>query len=210
MHEKSASSLIKIIVSSLMLTGTLVLVTCDDNKKDDNSLLMILAQPKLILYNAGTHDGSLGGRSGADAICDASVNKPAGVTNVHAFLSGSSTDQIKDMPATYGYSTLSSIYGPDGSSKIADNWAKFIGFGLGGGALKMDLEDAGVLPVNTQFLTGSNANGTVDVGWTCTDWTLNSGTLDVGYSYFTSFNWIAGASDSCGTTTNYLVCIGKK
>jgi hypothetical protein len=210
MNKKSASGLIKIIVSSLILTGTLAFVTCDDDKKDDNSLLMLLAKPKLILYNAGTHNGNLGGRSGADALCDASGNKPDGVTNVHAFLSVDATDQIKDLPATYGYSTQSSIYGPDGKSKIADNWAQFIGFGPGE-VLNMDLKDAGVLPDSTQFLTGSNANGTEDPGWTCTGWTSSaSATVDVGYSYLTNFLWIAAASGNCADTTNYLVCIGEK
>jgi hypothetical protein len=92
--------------------------------------------------------------------------------------------------------------------KIANNWASFIGFSI---TLNMDLYDAGVLPGGAdQFLTGSNRNGTVDSTWTCTDWTSDTGTVDVGYSYTTDSFWIAGASGSCGDDTNYLVCIGEK
>jgi hypothetical protein len=210
MNKKHRSGLVKIIALSVMLVGTLAFITCDDNgNKENNSLLLILGlsqAPKLIMYNAGTHTGTLGGRSGADGICNASPNKPAGATNVHAFISLSG-DQIIDMPATYGYPLYASIYGPGATLKIANNWASFIGLTI---TLNMDLYDAGVLPGNTdEFFTGSNRNGTVDLTWTCGDWTSDSGMTDVGYSYVTDSFWIAGAGSSCGSSS-YLVCIGEK
>ncbi len=54
----------------------------------------------IVMYNAGGSgfDGNLGGRAGADALCQASGNRPAGYTNFRAFLSVNGGDEIQDMP----------------------------------------------------------------------------------------------------------------
>ncbi|KIY97644.1 hypothetical protein MNEG_10317 [Monoraphidium neglectum] len=59
---------------------------------------------RVVIYRESSteRNGNLGGRSGADALCSASINRPAGLTQVHAFLSTSATDQIADFPTKYG------------------------------------------------------------------------------------------------------------
>ncbi len=93
------------MISLVFCAVALVSLNCfDDDREDDPTMLVI--------YNAGTHDGNLGGRSGADSICRNSGNRPGGLSNVHAFISISSTDEIMDMPGMYGYSTASQLTGP--------------------------------------------------------------------------------------------------
>ena len=70
----------------------------------------------IVIFDAGgTYDGNLGGRAGADALCQASANRPAGYTNVRAFLSVDVNDEIRDMPGNYGIPTNLPIVGPNGT-----------------------------------------------------------------------------------------------
>ncbi len=71
---------------------------------------------EIIMYAVDVNTGGdLGGRAGVDALCAA--NKPAGVTetNIHALLAIDANDEIRDMPANYGFSGDAAIKSADGT-----------------------------------------------------------------------------------------------
>lgn len=114
-----------------------------------------------------THDGNLGGRVGADAICatDAEdVNPTMGCATVKAFIGVSSADRIKDLPAPEGHDvrTVADV-------QVETSWA-----GLWDGALSADLSS---IPGSDGWWSGSKDDGTELQ--TCAGWTSN-GTLDGG------------------------------
>lgn len=163
----------------------------------------------LVLYDAGgTFDGNLGGRAGADALCQASGNRPAGYSNFRAFLSVNAGDEIRDMPGNYGVPTNLPIVGPNGT-QLAANWA-----GLLDGNIDATLAAAAVLGAGGTWWSGSDISadgsclGTCGSGQACTNWTSNSpfDGARIGLSDFTDPDWMAGGAFACDTTSSVL-CI---
>jgi hypothetical protein len=151
--------MIKIISAMLMLLICITAISCDKKNKDDQAkkllplLLLSDGTTKLILFNAGTHDGNLGGRSGADAPCGASANAPVGAKNIHAFISISADDELRDMGDRHGCPADFAVYGPDGTSLIANNWTDMLD-----NSINMSLTGAGVVP-NDYWISGSDSDG---------------------------------------------------
>jgi hypothetical protein len=220
MKLSTALNFIKIISAAVFLLAFLSAVSCDvKNEAKSSDLLteLLLASggpctlsatsTKLVLYNAGTHNGNLGGRFGADVLCNFSANKPPATTKVHAFISISATDQISEMPANYCYQTSQPIYGPDGTSKIADNWADMMD-----DSIDMSLGAATVMPNAYHWLSGSNNNGTYDSGQIeCNGFTNSDHDkyFMLGLSNQTDLSWISAMSNRCDTTY-HLLCIGEQ
>jgi hypothetical protein len=212
MNLSMNSCFAKIISAALMALSAMMLLSCNSNTNDktEELLPLFLLSSKLILFNAGTHDGNLKGatadaRTGADGICTASANKPAHATNVHAFISISSTDQIKDMPANYGYPNNAAVYGPDGTFLIWNNWADMLD-----GSAHNTLSSASVLPAGKEWLSGSDVTGTSYISVNeCNGFT----DADVGNSYEKGLassglnSWIFNGTAACNVTTNYVLCI---
>jgi hypothetical protein len=213
MNTKSTSSLIKIILSSVMVVITLAFMTCDNSKKKNNNdsliLLAVASQPtKLILFDGGTHNGNLGGRSGADDLCKNSSNKPSGTTNIHAFISISLTDQVIDMPTNYGYPVDFAVFGPDGTHLIANNWADMFD-----NSINMSLQSAGAINENNYWMSGSNSAGSFYPGYNqCAGFIdASSGNhFELGLSSNTDGGWIAIWTDTCDNPAYHLLCIGEK
>jgi hypothetical protein len=214
MRSTTSSGFIRPLSVVVIVVVSMMLITCDDTgKKNSNNqllpLLLISSKPTmLMLYNAGTPDGNLGGRTGADAICNASGNMPAGVKKVHAFISMSASDQISDMPANYGYQANLAIYGPDGTSMIANNWADMLD-----GSIAMSLDAAGILPAASTWLNGTNGSGNwAGLVSSCQSFVSNNGSdfSFVGLSNNTDSTWMTAGSVTCSDTTHYLLCIGEK
>ncbi len=101
----------------------------------------IAPQAPLILYeeSAAHHNGKLGGRTGADGLCQASANRPAGYTSYRAFISVDADDEIRDMPGNYRVPTNVPIQSLNGTV-IANDWADLLD-----GSITVTLETAGVL-----------------------------------------------------------------
>jgi hypothetical protein len=95
-------------------------------------------------------NGNLGGRSGADALCSASVLRPAGLVRVRAFLSVSSTDQISAFPALYKVPTGLPVESTSGAV-LASNFTTLLG-----GSIQQTLVQAGVFTTATTWWSGSN------------------------------------------------------
>lgn len=156
----------------------------------------------IVMYDAGgsLFDGNLGGRAGADAICQASGNRPAGYTNFRAFLSVNGGDEIRDMPGNYGVPTNRPIVGPNGTV-IANDWADLLD-----GTIDVSLGTAG-LPTAGPFWSGSNADGSLGAN-NCTGWTDNSGLNfgEKGNPTRTDSTWLSDAIIGCNSSL-LLFCI---
>jgi hypothetical protein len=160
--------------------------------------------PPIILYNAGgTFNGNLVGRAGADGLCQASANAPAGYTNFRAFISVSATDEIQDMPANYGVPTTVAIQS-SGGTVIANDWADLLD-----GTIDTTLAAAGVIGLGHRFWSGSNADGSLNPD-NCNSWTDGGGILrgENGHASFSDSNWLSegGPSPSCNGLFQ-LLCI---
>jgi hypothetical protein len=124
----------------------------------------VAPQAPLILYeeSAVGRNGNLGGRAGADTLCQASANGPAGYINPRAFISVDANDEIRDMPGNYGVPTNVPIQSLTGNV-IATNWADLLD-----NTIAMTLQAAGV--TTTLWWSGSNGDGSLNadscVGWT--------------------------------------------
>jgi hypothetical protein len=176
--------------------------------------------PWVYLFDGNSPGGALGGRSGADALCAASAAALADggtpLANVHAFLSVSDTDEIRDMPANYGLPTTRPVGSLTGHV-LASDWSALLG-----GSIQQSLGGAGVF-VGTFWYSGSNADGsvatvTIDAGadaggvhpYTCGGWTQPSSFLDgeYGVSGTTTSAWIATSQATCGFSSYHLLCAG--
>ncbi|GAA6154234.1 hypothetical protein [Pseudoteredinibacter isoporae] len=119
-----------------------------------------------------TTSGDMGGRAGADAICDADANRPAGLSNVRAFISLSGSDEIRDMATNYGIPTTEAIRNQDDSLQISSDFSGLLNAGTvnldnsvasgGGGALPWTFSDAdGALNANN--CTGGTSTAGIGV-----------------------------------------------
>lgn len=190
------------ILAMPLLTG------CFGGDDDDNKTPPADTDPtELYLFRESDtdRDGNLGGRSVADTLCGDSSNIPSGVTTVYAFISVSSSDTIASMPANYSFPTDIPIYGPDGTSKIADNWADLID-----GSIDMTLETAGVFSSSDTWYSGSDTDGTLHTYY-CNGWTSNDvgDGGRVGLTGVTGVTWISNGSATCDATYK-LLCIGHE
>jgi hypothetical protein len=157
---------------------------------------------KLYLYSAGTNDGDLGGRSGADTLCDNSSNKPSGVSTAHAFITVSSSDTIADMPSTYSFPDDVPIYNSDESYTVGSNWADLLDSSLSNSLQTMNVTTA------TYWWSGSNADGTL-YSTHCTNWTTNSsGIGGIGNATATDGLFMIDGDGSCSSSAAVVLCIG--
>jgi len=160
----------------------------------------------IVMYRVDDNlrDGNLGGRAGADALCAASANAPAGYANYRAFISVDANDEIRDMPGNYGVPTAGAIAGPTGTL-IANNWADLLD-----GSIANSLETAGVLGATfLAWRSGSNDDGSLDAN-NCLGWTSNAGGEQgaAGRRDRTNAEWIDNnIAPFCSADQVYVVCI---
>lgn len=189
-----------------VVEGDLLGITNDLTGAASNDLLsstsdMLPPPVALVIWvGSNSHDGDLGGRSGADALCG---SPPSGVTGGHALVSIGASDEIRDMPTTYSLPTDRIIVGPN-EVKIADNWADLLD-----GTIDVTLATAGIGVTawsgsdNSGALSGDNCNGFASASGS------NSG--EQGDSASTT-NWLSRASMSTETCNkkNAVLCIGVR
>jgi hypothetical protein len=135
----------------------------------------------IMFAGPGMTSGNLGGRTGADTLCRNAI--PSGLTcsnQVRAFLSVDATDELRDMEANYDLDPALPIKATNGSL-VSDNFATIIGgaasvFEDGPSGNNTDTSiGANVGTIDLYFPTGSNQDGSVSAGLTCSGWTSNSG-----------------------------------
>ncbi len=152
---------------------------------------------EITLYSAGQGAGALGGIAGANAVCDASGNKPAGTTGV-AFLSS----DAQDLVTLSGVPAALPVVGPN-ATVISTTWA-----GLFDGGIDATLGAAGVLAIATdEFLSGTDASGVNVGGANCSNWTSAAGDSSVGRGNLTSGFWMDqnDPTNQCAGA-NHLLC----
>jgi hypothetical protein len=158
---------------------------------------------RVVVYRESSteRNGNLGGRSGADALCSASINRPTGLVQVHAFLSISASDQIADFPTLYGVPTGLPIESRRGAV-LARNFT-----GMLGGTILLSFQEAGVIDILARVWTGSESTGLVAAN-TCAGFTDGSANFrgSTGLTSSTSSTWIASARPPCNILS-FITCI---
>ena len=171
---------------------------------------------KILVYvttasHNGDFDSGSGARAGLDAFCEAN-GKPAGAQNVHAMVSVSASDEVRDMWSNYGYDDSWSIYWYNLSTQtkilLADN--------------KTDMLSSGA--DNSQYIGTGNNNDVWGGGdgygglyaKNCSDWTSSSYTNNpfnhndsarYGAADRTgAFYWLSEFWYSC-SETHYIRCM---
>src|SRR5262249_50726802 len=144
-----------------------------------------------------TNAGAVGGRAGADALCQWASRPPQIPTNsnIHALLSVDANDEIRDFPNKYGARADAPIVGPTGL-KIADNWSDLLD-----GSLDLSLANAFVVTNSPLFYyTGSNQDGSLS-DYNCSGWTNGStpAGATLGSKSQTNNFWLSATRGSCGS-----------
>jgi hypothetical protein len=153
------------------------------------------------LFEMSWADGDVGNRAAADLLCSGAAPGWAAGRTVRTLISLSATDEIRDMPANYSIPTNLPIYGPNGSSKIADDWADLLD-----GTIDMSLSAAGAATTNHGWWSFSNSDGSLTSS--CQDGTSNSGAHlgRIGFNSTTVFFWISDGDDNCDQFW-HLICV---
>lgn len=159
----------------------------------------VMAEVRLWHSNTTT-DGNMGGRAGADAICDADANKPAGLPNVRAFISIDSSDEVRDMAANYGIPTSEEIRNQDDSLRISVDFAGL----LNAAAVNLDnpVVGAGGTPSPWTF---SEPDGSLNAN-NCTAGTSTAGTGIMGNQLISDGRFLSNNTNNC-TAGQALYCI---
>ncbi len=159
-----------------------------------------LAAGNIMLYTDNvTHNGNLGGRAGADALCASSASKPTGFGQYRAFISVDAADEIRDMPTNYGVPTTDPIVGSGGT--IATNWANLL-------YISIDTNLQTAIGATGPYWTGSTAIGSLTTTSCCTGWTSSNsaGMGNSGLREERSSQWLNFAGIHCDVPV-ILVCI---
>ncbi len=197
--------MIRIFLVMTSLIAALAFTACERYDMYDLAKYGLPPRNALYIFQAGIHDGNLGGREGADSIC---YNEgylyytflKAGT--VKAFISVSVIDEIRNLvPAEFWAYPVFGINPSLAVTSIADSWAS-----LWSGTINTDLQTAIGLPV--AWWSGSNFDGSVLIGSTCNDWHVADSTLaQVGDPLFNSMEWISSPTMQACKTTQYLLCL---
>ena len=133
-----------------------------------------------------TQNGNMGGRTGVDNICKNIIDTELinmfnnSCTNIRAFISVSSTDEIRDFPTIYSVPTNVKVRSENGRL-IANNWSGLLASSSGGdptgilGTLYgLTGFHGGEESVTKYYWTGSNSDGSEAAN--CNGWTTGSNT----------------------------------
>jgi hypothetical protein len=153
-------------------------------------------EPSLVVYlSAGTYNGNLGGRTGANTKCMA--ERPTGVTETaYALMSFSATDEVRDFWSNYSIDTNARVYWQNRSDlslwPMANNMADMLD-----GAM-VSAQFAGYVFLNVWHGTTSNGGLYIDgYGSTlnCSGFSTNSSIISGAYERTSArnFQWDYGA-----------------
>lgn len=163
-----------------------------------------LSEGKIVLYQANSAmgiSGAIGGRTGADTLCQNAGNKPVGYSNYRAFISVSATDEIRDMPTNYGVPTSYAVRSPS-NVLIANNWADLLDGTIGTTLTAAGVQVGGPL----DWWSGSSSSGALVAGIHCDSWTNPTVGGVAGRFDSSGSTWITNAYNSCSYPGN-LLCI---
>lgn len=159
---------------------------------------------RLVIFDGGGTSGSIGGRLGADVLCSNAAQSIPVIPGsaIRGLISVSASDEIRDLPMTYGVPTDRPITSQAGVA-IADNWSDLLD-----GTIDQSLVAAGALASGTFWYSGSLDNGSVATT-TCSGWTDGSTLLGgrYGSSSATDGRWINNSDATCGSPMYHVLCL---
>ena len=184
------------------ITGSAV----EDSESDD----------KIIFYaTSEIYGGNLGGREGADDICE--DEKPSGLScdNLHAFLSVGEDDEIKDLPYSYKYSSTKALYWYNHQTGALTKFANNLSDALDG-SIEVDARTGTGRPLYYHYWTGASSNGALNVDWdingndyaAADGWTNTERYGTRGNADRKDHNWITNTGKYAGTRDDgALLCV---
>ena len=160
-----------------------------DGSKDE-SFSISFSDPFITLFSTGVHDGDLGGRAGADALCAGAQPGSSFQANVRALISVDASDEIRDMPGNYMVAPDEEIRSPDGNV-LASDWSDLID-----GSIDENLMASGVT-TSTFWWSGSDNMGALSAS-NCAGWTDGT-SMETGATGFTAdtANWFFEMDSDC-------------
>ena len=154
--------------------------------------------------------GNLGGRAGADALCESSLYKPTGTTRVKAFLSIDASDDLAQFETLFQFSGTKTINSLN-LTEMATNWTDLFDSPDPNNIIT-SMFDAGVLDqTSDQWWSGSyDWGGASD---NCSSFFIESNGVSGRYGTANSItgNWIdsMGAADENCDFTRYVLCVAE-
>lgn len=156
----------------------------------------------IVVYGAGLYNGNLGGRLGADLICE--TEKPGSVqhANVRAFIGVSGLDEIQDFAILTALDTTLPVRSIN-TMTVANDWADFVD-----NDVDVSMQAASVTSNGVSHWSGSFANGSVTPIDTCLGWTSsnNMDTGSTGSSSGTGSFLLDNISQDCDQM-RHLLCV---
>lgn len=192
----------------------------------DDVTVYITCNDVIYVYKASYYTGNLGGRTGADAKCaDYLPEELASCPNVHAFMSFSSTDELRDFPTEHGLPPDVPIWGfKDGAPTylMKAEWADFwyatdytgecLDYTITTYVGDMIYDEPN--KIRPEIWTGSICTGAAvtNTSYNCNNWTDSSGGNNGQYgSNSTNRSWIGGNAtgdmDRLCYYKLYLICV---
>jgi hypothetical protein len=190
--------LIAIILTAMMLTGSLVLFTmgCDKEKDDNSSLLLLMGGgAKRMFVTTATTTGTLGALpasaiANADALCMGDTGKPSGSSTWKALIASSARSITTDW-VLKPFTTYTRVDGTVIGKTNKDHVYEFL------------LTNA-ITASSSSNWTGlySDWNNAI---YNCTNWT-GTGTGEYGTSQQVGAQSIAAGASACGSSY-HIVCV---
>ena len=170
-----------------------------------------------------TYNGNLGGRSGADTICENLKDDELismfnnSCSNVRALISVSASDEIRDFPTTYSVPTNVKVRSQNGRL-ISDTWSGLFATSSSGDPTGLYGNLSNLVGISWQtgggvndwgIWTGSNADGSLNNNH-CSGWTSEAPNVNGGYGmqeWETVKVWYGGNVACNNSFKNPLYCI---
>jgi hypothetical protein len=153
------------------------------------------------------YGGSSNARDGWDFFCEDKkpANLPGDCTHIHAFISVSATDEIRDMDTLYGYDRTAPVYWWHNTNyafyKLATDWEDM----LDNSILITQSDGTGL---SGSVWTGAQANGNVWSGRNCAGWTdgTSASIARRGSGTTTGEQWLTTGDDNCDQAWPEIRC----
>ena len=157
--------------------------------------------PNIAFVTSTTHTGNLGGVVGADTICQSRAAAAGLSGSYYAWISSTTINAASRFGTSRGWVRLD---GKPFADTVADLTAGKIFY-----PLRLNESGVDVMGDATVF-TGTQANGTLFSGQSCTDWTSNSAGVPVagGLTGAGAPSWTIAATFPCNAS-QHLYCLGR-
>lgn len=161
-----------------------------------------------IFASSSTHNGNLGGASGADTICQ-NLATAAGLSRSYEALVSTDSEDADDKLRFSG-----AIYIVDTSDEktlVAGSGSELWGTDSANLTARINVdEDGNTITTTNNTWTGTNSDGGNQVGRNCSNWSSSSVSIDGFYGNTDSFSatWVENNFEDCANT-NRIYCVSQ-